>query len=137
MRNMTLKSKLAAVGIAAVTAAVPASALAAQAAAPTVNWQTSLKGSAAYPRANGSAQYQSQAGQREVQVELQRVRALAGKTVVFSAGGMTLGSAKVSPQGHADITRNTERGQRVPKIAHGSAVSVRTAGGKLIVSGRF
>ena len=96
-----------------------------------------MRGAAGYGKANGSAQYQSQPGQRELQVEVQRVRSLAGKTVVFSAAGMTLGKAKVSARGQADITRNTDRGQKVPSIAHGSSVTVRTTGGKLIVSGRF
>lgn len=50
---------------------------------------------------------------------------------------MTLGIAKVSASGHADITRNTELGQKVPSIAHGSPVTVRTTGAKLIASGRF
>jgi hypothetical protein len=89
----------------------------------------SVKATAAYGKANGSAQYQSQPGQRELQVEVQRVRSLAGKTVVFSAAGMTLGKAKVSARGQADITRNTELGQKVPSIAHGSSVTVRTTGG--------
>lgn len=143
MRSLTMKSKLGAAGLAAVAIAVPAGALASQAAAgalpaaPAVNWQVPLSGSSAYPKANGSAQYQSQQGQREIQVEVQRVRSLAGQTVVFYAGGMTLGSAKVSTLGRADVTRNTERGQKVPSIAHGSSVSVRTAGGKLIASGKF
>ena len=140
-----IRSKVAATGIAAALAAAPAAALASQhgparavhAAASSVNWQIPLTGAAAYGKANGSAQYQSQPGQRERQVEVQRVRSLAGKTVVFSAAGMTLGTAKVSARGQADVTRNTDIGQKVPSIAHGSSVTVRTTGGKLIVSGRF
>jgi hypothetical protein len=134
MSNHMLKSKIAVAGIAAVAAVAPAAALAASS---TVDWQIPMHGSAAYPRANGSAQYQSQPGQRELQVEVQRVRMLARKTVVFSSAGMTLGTAKVSANGRADITRNTELGQKVPMIARGSRVAVRTAGGKLIITGRF
>jgi hypothetical protein len=144
MSILSLKSKFAAAGIAAAVAAAPATAVAshhgdapAHAAASVANRQIALKGGAAYPRGNGSAQYQSQPGQRELQVEVQHVRSLAGKTVVFSAAGTTLGSAKVSALGQADITRNTELGQKVPSIAHGSSVTVRTTGGRLIVSGRF
>ena len=145
MRTLMMKSKVAAAGIAVAMVAAPAAALASQhgyaravhAAASTVNWQIPLRGATAYGNANGSAQYQSQPGQRELQVEVQRVRSLAGKTVVFSAAGMTLGKAKVSTRGQADITRNTDLGQKVPSIAHGSSVTVRTTGGKLIVSGRF
>jgi hypothetical protein len=103
----------------------------------TVDWQVPLSGTTAYPRANGSAQYQSQPGQRELQVEVQHVRSLAGRTVVFAAGGRTIGTARVSRAGQADVTRNTERNQSVPSIARGSLVTVRTARGTLIISGRF
>ena len=131
MRTLKRRSKLV-IGATAVMAVIaPAAALAA------INWQITMHGSAGYPKANGSAQYQSQSGHREVQLEVQRVRSLAGRTVVFSAGGMTLGSTKVPATGRADITRNTELGQKVPTIVHGSPVSVRTAGGQLITSGRF
>jgi opacity protein-like surface antigen len=139
-----LKSHAAVAGVAVAAAALPAVALAAQPthtrarpAAATANWQVAMKGSTAYRKANGSAQYQSQPGQRDLQIEVQRVRSLAGRTVVFSAAGHRLGSARVSTTGQADITRNTELGQKVPAIVHGSRVTVRTTGGKLIISGRF
>ena len=140
-----LKSKVAAAGIAAAVAVAPAAALASAQSQPgalrpaikLANRQIALTGSTAYPKANGSAQYQSQPGQRELQIEVQRIRSLRGTTVVFSAAGATLGSAKVSPSGHADITRNTERRQKVPVIVHGSRVTVRTATGRLVVAGRF
>ena len=131
MRNMKRRSRIATAAIAAVVLIAPAVALAA------TNWQITMRGSAAYPKANGSAQYQSQPGHREVQVEVQHVRSLAGQTVIFTAGGMKLGRQKVSARGLADVTRNTELGQKVPLIAHGSTVSVRTAGGRLVTSGRF
>jgi hypothetical protein len=131
MFNLTRKSRIATAAVVALVLLAPAVALAA------INWQITLGGSHAYPAANGSAQYQSQPGQREIQVEVQRVRALAGKKVTFSAAGMTLGSATVSPRGQADITRNTEFRQVVPPIMRGSVVSVRTAGGQLVASGRF
>jgi hypothetical protein len=134
MSNHRLTLKIAAVGVAAAVAAAPAAALAASS---TVDWQIPMHGGGAYSKANGSAQYQSQPGQRELQVEVQHARSLAGKTVVFSAAGMTLGSAKISTNGQADITRNTELGQKVPMISRGSSVAVRTAGGKLVTSGRF
>jgi hypothetical protein len=143
--SIMMKSKVAAAGLAVAVAAAPAAALASSQAQPgtvapaaaTANRQITLKGTAAYPRANGSAQYQAQQGHRELQVEVQRIRALHGSTVVFSAAGVTLGTARVSPSGQADVTRNTERGQKVPAIVSGSRVAVRTATGKLIVAGRF
>jgi hypothetical protein len=144
MSILRIKSKVAAAGIAVVVAATPAVAIAsqpgsasAQAAAATANWQTPLRGVTAYRTASGSAQYQSQPGQRDLQVEVQRIRSLAGSTVIFSAAGKTLGRAKVSALGQADISRNTELRQTVPSITRGSRVIVRTTGGKVIVSGRF
>jgi hypothetical protein len=134
MSNNIFRSKIAAAGVAAAVVAAPTAALAAST---TVDWQIPMHGSAAYSKANGSAQYQSQPGQRDLQVEVQHVRSLAGKTVVFSVSGMTLGSAKISLNGQADITRNTELGQKVPSIYRSSSVAVRTAGGKLVTSGRF
>jgi hypothetical protein len=102
-----------------------------------VNRQIYLKGGGAYRAANGSAQYQAQPGQRELQIELQRARPLAGRTVTFWVGGSYFGSARVSRFGQADIDRNTERGQAVPTLAQGTYVAVKTASGKLIVSGTF
>lgn len=131
MNTVMLRTKIIAAAVIAAFLTVPALALAA------VNWQIAMHGSAAYPKASGSAQYQSQPGQREVQVELQHARSLAGRMVIFSAGGMRLGSQKVSRRGQADITRNTETGQKVPTITHGARVSVRTATGKLVTAGKF
>ena len=62
---------------------------------------------------------------------------VAGKRVVFYAKGSKLGSAVVTSRGIAQIDRNTELGQTVPKIIHGSHVSVRTAGGTVILRGTF
>jgi hypothetical protein len=138
MSIFTAKPKITATCIAVAMAAAPATALAnAGAATPVTNWEIHLNGSTAHRTANGSAQYQSQPGQREIQIEVQHIRSMAGRTVVFSAAGVRLGSAKVSTRGQADITHNTELGQKVPSIVHGSNVTVRTSGGRLIVSGRF
>jgi Tfp pilus assembly protein PilV len=102
-----------------------------------VNWQITLKHTAAFPRATGQAQYQSQPGQRDLQVEAEHLRALAGKHVVFYAKGSRLGSAVVTTRGIAQIDRNTELGQAVPKVLHGAHISVRTPGGAVILRGTF
>ena len=143
-RRIVLTSKIAAAGIAAAMFATPATALASHdsqdqpaAATATVNWQAPLKGSSAYPSATGSAKYQARSDERELQIEVQRIRTLAGKSVVFYARGTKLGASKVSTTGTAEIERNTELGQSVPTIIHGSTVSVRTATGTVIATGRF
>ena len=91
----------------------------------------------AYPRATGSAQYQTQPGQREFQAEVDHIRSLAGSRVTVKVNGGVVGRPKVSALGHAQLTRNTELGQAVPRIVHGSKVVIRTAGGVRIVSGTF
>lgn len=96
-----------------------------------------LKPAKSYPAAKGAAKYTAKAGQRELEVEVEHIRRLAGRQVVIVVAGSKLGTAKVSALGAAQISRNTERGQRVPKVSAGTTVKVRTAGGATIVSGSF
>jgi hypothetical protein len=87
---MKLKLKLATIAIGAAVLVAPAAALAStapsssQAPASALNATTSdlqiaLKPGTAFPKATGSAQYQSQPGQREFQVEVEHLLSLAGK----------------------------------------------------------
>ena len=145
--RFTFKSKVIAAAVAAAVMIAPATALASSqtpaappapsAALATVNWQIPLKPGPTYPTANGSAQYQSQPGQSEFQLEVQHIRALAGKSVQIAVNGATIGQAKVSTLGIAQFSRNSELGQKVPKIVHGSTVAVRTSLGALVASGQF
>jgi len=145
--KIVTKSSILAAAIAAALMIAPAGALAteggsSQNAAPaaalaTVNWEIPLKAGLAYPRATGAAQYQSQPGQKELQVEVEHLSSLIGKSVVVSVNGARIGAAKVSALGIAQLERNTELGQEVPTIIHGSTVTVRTSTGTLFASGRF
>jgi hypothetical protein len=92
-----------------------------------------LKPSAAFPAANGSARFKA-TGERELQVEVEHVRRLAGTRVAFVVAGKKIGTARVSGLGSAEFTR---RGAAVPAVKAGTAVSVKTAAGKLIVRGSF
>jgi hypothetical protein len=140
----TSKSKFLAAAVAAALMAVPASAVAttgsppqtAAAATATVNWEIALKAGPSFPKATGAAQYQSQPGQKELQVEVEHLTALVGKSVAVSVNGVRVGWAKVSVLGIAQLSLNTELGQAVPTIVHGSTVAVRSAG-TLVASGRF
>ena len=131
-----------AVGAAMVLA--PASALAAtqqtsnqQAAAPTtVNWQIPLTTNLALGT-SGSAQYQAQPGQREFQIELHRLASLRGSSLLVRINGGAVGSMKVATNGIAQLTQNSELGQKVPPITHGSTVTVKTTAGLVIAAGRF
>jgi hypothetical protein len=143
MTSVVHKSKIIAAGIAAILMIALVGAVAAPAATaatttvPTVNWQIAMKPSTAFPTANGTAQYQSQPGQRELQIEVQRLAKLAGQYVSFYANGVKFGVGKVSSLGIAQIDRNSELGQAVPSIIHGSTVAARTSTGVVIVAGRF
>jgi hypothetical protein len=142
-----MRTKLVATVVGAVMVLAPVSALAATqqsakasqpaVASATVNRQIPLTASTAYAGATGGAQYQAQPGQREFQVEVERLASLRGASVLVRVNGATVGSMKVSSRGIAQLTQNTERGQRVPLIAPGSTVTVQTTTGVVISSGRF
>jgi hypothetical protein len=132
--------------LAAATLVAPAGLIAASqigtttasaATAETVNWQIALRPGSAFPTAQGGAQYQSQPGQKELQVEVEHIKALAGKLVMVSVNGTPVGTAKVSLLGIAQLSRNTELGQRVPTVTKGSNVRVTTVSGVVIASGVF
>jgi hypothetical protein len=92
-----------------------------------------LKASSAFPAAKGTAKFQTE-GQRELEIEVEHVRRLAGKRVNFFVNAKKVGSARISGLGAAQIER---RGAGFPAIKAGTRISVKTAGGRLIVSGRF
>jgi predicted PilT family ATPase len=145
--KIATKAKFVAAGVAATLAATPAVALSAtpsqsissapNAAAATIDWKIALKPGPAYPRATGSAEYKVKPGQREFQVEVEHITVLAGKSVKIAVNGNVVGLAKVSSLGIARLDRNTELGQTVPNIVHGSTVAVRTPANTLVASGRF
>jgi hypothetical protein len=131
MTSSTLRR--AAVGLA--VAAVPA--IAAPAALAAVNWQIPLAHSSAYPKATGSAQYQAQGSSREFQAEADHLTSLAGSRVKLYVNGVRIGSPLVSKTGIAQVSRNTDLGQSVPNVVHGTTVVFRTAAGVKILSGTF
>ena len=92
-----------------------------------------LKASSAFPGAKGKAKFQTE-GQRELEIEVEHVRRLAGKRVNFFVGARKIGSKRISALGAAQLDR---RGSTFPAINSGTRISVKTAGGRLIVSGRF
>ena len=99
--------------------------------------RVALKSAKAFPAAKGTAKFKSTAEERELQVEVEHVRRLAGKRVVFVVGGKQIGTRKVNRFGAAEINRNSQRGQFVPAVAAGTTVKVKTAAGALIVRGSF
>ena len=96
-----------------------------------------LNATSTFPAAKGSAKFKSTAEERELQVEVEHIRRLAGKRVTFAVAGKTVGTARVNRFGAAEIERNSQRGQFVPAVRAGTAVKVKTAAGALIVKGSF
>jgi hypothetical protein len=92
-----------------------------------------LKASNAFPGASGKAKFQA-AGQRELEIEVQHIRRLAGKRVRFFVNTTKIGSARVNALGAARLDR---RGSTFPAIRSGTRIKVKTARGATIVSGRF
>jgi hypothetical protein len=129
MKRSLRISSLLLVALAALTIAAPVLA--------TRGAKIVLGPTKAFPGAKGAAEYQAQPGQRDLQVEVEHIRALKGRQVVFYVGGARIGSARVNRFGKADLSRNTELGQRVPQISAGTKVMVRTSRATTIVSGSF
>jgi predicted PilT family ATPase len=132
MRRTTLISALIAC-LAMVVVAAPA----ASAKGGGVTHTITLKGSISFPSATGKATSKVNGSERELEIDLQHIRALAGKHVNVNVNGRRLASPLVSSLGHFSVNRNTGAGQSVPTIKKGSTVRVRTLGGTLIASGTF
>ena len=92
-----------------------------------------LKASSAFPVAKGKAKFQVD-GQRGLEIEVEHIRRLAGSRVSFFVNARRLGVSRVNGLGAARLDR---RGSSFPAIRAGTRISVKTAGGRLIASGRF
>ena len=96
-----------------------------------------LHGSVSFPGATGHATSKTSTEERELEVEVQHIRALAGKRVNVFVNGTKWTSPRVSSLGAFHVDHSTQRGQNVPRITNSSTVRVRTLGGTLIASGSF
>jgi predicted PilT family ATPase len=124
------------VGIIA-TAAIALAVAVPAAQAVEVDLHALLHGTAAFPNARGSSEYERGNGQRDVEVTVTGIRTLAGRQVTFFVAGTKIGTARVSSLGRVHIERDTEHGQSVPKASAGNGVSARTAGGTVIARGIY
>ena len=98
-----MRTKLVATAIGAAFLIAPIGALAAirhstsqpalkanlQGVAQTVNWQIPLTAGKGIAGVTGSSQYQSQPGQRELQIEIEHLRSLAGQSLLVQVNGVT------------------------------------------------
>jgi hypothetical protein len=91
-----------------------------------------LSGSAAYPSAHGSADYQRNCCHREFTVTVGDISSLAGQTLAVWANGAKAGTATVSSGGSFFFHRS---GSGVPRLAPGDKVTVKRPTGTLVASG--
>ena len=96
-----------------------------------------LSGSAAFPAVNGEAKWKTKDGERELEVQIEDAKRLAGKRLTVVIGGKVVGHMRVSALGRARLVRDTQAGQNVPASVTGKGVRIRTAGGALVASGKF
>lgn len=95
-----------------------------------------LIASAQYPNAKGTAKYKVDGAEREFQVEVENIKALAGKTLKVFVNGIKVGSFVVNGLGTGRLNLNTVRGDNVPMIQPGAQVLVKF-GTKLVISGTY
>jgi hypothetical protein len=96
-----------------------------------------LRGSTAFPAAHGKAKYDNRGARRELDIEAEDIRRLAGATVGFFLAGSKIGQARVSALGATALHLSTQRGQAVPTSVAWKRVQIRTAAGVVIVTGSF
>jgi hypothetical protein len=126
------RTMFALVLIAAVTAVVSP---AAQAQGTSIT--ATLKAGTAFPAVTGKAKFTHEAGKRELEVQIEHARPLAGKRLTVFVGGSKVGTMLVGKLGNANLNRATERGQTVPRVTAGTGVSVHTAAGVIVAKGKF
>jgi hypothetical protein len=84
--------------------------------------------------ADGKADYRERGNSKRLNVEVEDVSPNSAFTVKVS--GKTIGTIRTNSFGTAELERNTNDGQVVPKILKGDLVQI-FQGTKLVLSGRF
>jgi hypothetical protein len=136
IRWITGSAAAAATALALIVPAASASAPAAAAADP--EFHAVMHGSSAFPHARGHSEYSREGAKREADATLNNAPSrIRRHNVVVFVNGRRIGTMWVNRFGHADREWSTEHGQFVPWAGSGSPVRVRTAGGTLVISGRY
>lgn len=99
--------------------------------------RAALSGSSTFSAVNGEAKWKVKEGERELEIQVQDAKVLAGKRLAVRIGGKLVGHMRVSALGRARLVKSTQAGQSVPAAVAGKTVKITTAGGTLVASGRF
>lgn len=92
---------------------------------------------AAFPAGKGKADFKVKGAERQLEVEVEHIRSLAGQQVTVSVGGVVVATPTVSALGQANVNLNSRTNPATPLTVSGQLVEVRTSTGALIVSGSF
>ncbi len=90
---------------------------------------------ALFASAKGKAKFAAKPGERELQIEVENVP--AGTSLIFTVGGVNVGTATADALRQARINLNSTLGNAVPLSVTGASVIVTTAAGGAVVSGSF
>ena len=99
--------------------------------------QTSLRSAPAYRGARGWSQYDQEGNERELEVNVSRLAALAEQRVLVYVNSEKVGGLLLSRDGTGFQGWDTERGHHVPSAGPQSSVEIRTGRGALIASGIY
>lgn len=91
----------------------------------------------AFPAAKGKAEFKVKGSERQLEVEVEHIRSLAGQTVSVSVGGVVVANPTVTALGQASVNLNSQTNPATPLSTAGKVVEVRTEAGLLIASGSF
>lgn len=96
-----------------------------------------LAPSSAFPSAKGKADFKVKGSERQLEVEVENIRSLAGQQVSVSVGGVVVANPTVTSLGQASVNLNSQTNPATPLTTAGKLVEVRTSAGVLIASGAF
>jgi hypothetical protein len=90
---------------------------------------------AAFAGANGTASFENEGGERELEIQIEDVP--PGTALVFFFDNAQIATQTADVNGSARINLNSDAGATVPTSVAGKVVSVRTAAGVVVVTGTF
>ena len=98
--------------------------------------RAALAGTTAFSAVNGEAKWKSKGGERELEIQIEDAKKLAGKTLTVRIGGKAVGAMKVSALGGPGWSGTPKPGRTCRPRWPGREVRITTATGKLVAWGR-
>ena len=87
-------------------------------------------------RSEGNGDYRVKSSRKRLKLEASRVNMADGTVLTFSLNGVAIGTRSLV-LGRVQLEFDTNNGQTVPTVVVGTVVTVSTADGTVILTGRF